>query len=465
MLGDIGGIVVGVAILVAIIAANGFFVAQEFTYMAVDRPTLRARAKKGDRGAQRALRVTGRTSFMLSGAQLGITVTGLMVGYVAGPLVGEPAGELVSAAGIPLAAAIAGATVVTLILATIFQIIFGELFPKNLAIANPTPLSLGLARPTLLYLASFGWLIALFDAASNALLKALRVEPVHDIDSSASAEDLEHIVENSRDSGNIPQELFVLLDRILDFPDQDVEHAMVPRAHTDYLEPDATIAEARILMASAHTRYPIIDDSDNPVGVLHLADVLNCEPEDPRVVTEVMRTPLVVPTVMTLPDALSALLDSQNEMACVIDEYGGFVGIVTIEDLGEELVGEIRDEHDTDPVLVIEELAENSWSVPGSTPLDEVERLLGYEFPEGDSETLGGLLIATQGGLLAAGDTVTVPLVDMASDITDGFGLTRIMAARVVSIDRRIPATVVISVVEENGSSEADDVHTPGGGS
>lgn len=460
MLVDLGTIFLGVVIVVAIIAVNGFFVAQEFTYMAVDRPTLRARAKKGDKGATRALRVTNRTSFMLSGAQLGITVTGLMVGYVAGPLVGEPLGELLSTGGIPLAAAIAGATAVILVLATVFQIIFGELFPKNLAIANPTPLARGLAGPTLIYLTSFGWLIALFDAASNALLRLLKVEPVHDLDSSASAEDLEHIVENSRDSGDIPEELFILLDRILDFPDQDVEHAMVPRSYTDYLEPDATIAEARVMMATAHTRYPIVDDSDNPVGVLHLADVLACEPNDPRVVTEVMRPPLVVPTVMKLPDVLTSLLDTRNEMACVIDEYGGFVGIVTIEDLGEELVGEIRDEHDTEPVAAIQELGANMWSVPGSMPIDEVERLLGYEFSEGDWETLAGLLVGTKGGLLQAGETLPVPLVDMASDITDGSGLTRVMTARVVNLARRIPATVVISVVEvplHNDSTASPD--------
>ena len=462
MLSDIGVIALGVFVLIAIIAANGFFVAQEFTYMAVDRTTLRSRAQNGDRRAIRALRVTNKTSFMLSGAQLGITVTGLMVGYVAGPLVGEPLGSLVSGAGIPVAGAIAGATAGILVLATIVQIIFGELFPKNLAIANATPMSLGLARPTLAYLASFGWLIAFFDAASNALLKLLRIEPIHDLDTSASAVDLEHIVESSRDSGDIPEELFVLLDRILDFPEQDVEHAMVPRSYADYLEPEATISEARVLMAGAHTRYPVIDDDDNPVGVVHLADVLNCSSEDIRPVTAVMRPPLVVPNLMKLPDALTALLDSRNEMACVIDEYGGFAGIVTIEDLGEELVGEIRDEHDTDPVPTITELNDTSWSVPGSMPLDELERLVGHDFADGDWETLSGLLIATKGGLLAAGESVSVPLVDFDSERTDGFTLTRVMNARVISLVRRVPAVVVIEISEqspttpESSTSEAE---------
>jgi CBS domain containing-hemolysin-like protein len=400
---------------------------------------------------------------MLSGAQLGITVTGLMVGYVAGPLVGEPLGTLVSATGVPLAVAIAGATAIILVLATIFQIIFGELFPKNLAIAHSTPLSLRLARPTLVYLATFGWLIALFDAASNALLKLLRVEPVHDLDSSASVEDLEHIVENSRNSGDIPEDLFVLLDRILDFPDQDVEHAMIPRSYADYLETDVTISEVRVLMANAHTRYPVIDREDNPVGVVQLADILMFDPEDSRPVTAVMRPPLVVPTLMKLPDALAALLESRNEMACVIDEYGGFAGIVTIEDLGEELVGEIRDEHDTDPVPTVAELGARSWSVPGSMPLDELERLVGHEFSVGDCETLAGLLIATKGGLVTAGESVTVPLVDIDSELTDGFTLNRVMNARVVSVARRVPAVVVIDILDQGAAHPEAESRATGG--
>jgi CBS domain containing-hemolysin-like protein len=426
---------------------------------------LRSLSAQGDSTATRALRVTNRTSFMLSGAQLGITVTGLMVGYVAGPLVGEPLGELVSGTGITLSTAIAGATVVVLVLATVFQIIFGELFPKNLAIAAPTPLSRALARPTLLYLAAFGWLIGLFDAASNALLKLIRVEPVHDLDSSANADDLEHIVENSRDSGDIPEELFILLDRILDFPDQDVEHAMVPRAYADTLSTDASIAAARELMSKAHTRYPILDEEDNPVGVLHLADVLNCQVDDTRAVSEIMRVPIVVPTVMRLPDVLRALLESRNDMACVIDEYGGFAGIVTIEDLGEELVGEIHDEHDTQPASRILELAENTWRVPGSIPLDELERLIDHDISHGDQETLGGLLIATKGSLLAAGETISVPVNDVVADIAGGEGISREMTARVVSLARRIPAVVIISIVEKDRTNTDQNPTITGGAS
>lgn len=447
MLIELGLISVGLAVIVVIIAMNGYFVAQEFAYMAVDRPTLRSMAEKGNSGAKRALKVTNRTSFMLSGAQLGITITGLMVGYVAEPLVGESLGRLLGTAGVPQAVGITVGTVFALVLAAVVQMIFGELFPKNLAIANATPMSLALARSTLLYLAAFGWLIAIFDKASNALLKLIKVEPVHDLDASANADDLEHMVEDSFDSGDLPQDLFVLLDRILDFPDRDVEHAMVPRSRADFIEPETTIAEARVLMSTSHTRYPVIGESEEPLGVLHLSDVLQCKPNDSSSVTKHMRPPLVVPTVMSLPEVLRSMIDTQNEMALVIDEYGGFAGVLTIEDLGEELLGEINDEHDTDEVDVILQISEDKWQLPGSMPIDELERLMSIDIPEGDWETLAGLLISTKGSLPEAGEVLEIEIEQDPEDITSGEETIQVLRATVGTIDRHIPDDVIVELV------------------
>ncbi|MGK0716504.1 hemolysin family protein [Leucobacter sp. W1153] len=460
-------LVLGLIVIALIVAANGYFVAQEFAYMSVDRSTLRARAEGGDRAARRALKVTDRTSFMLSGAQLGITVTGLLVGYVAEPLVGESLGVLLGGVGVPAATGIAVGTVIALVFATVFQMIFGELFPKNLAIANPTPLARALAQSTLVYLAVFGWLIAIFDRASNALLKLIRVEPVHDLDSSASAQDLEHIVEGSRQSGDLPEDLSMLLDRILDFPNRDVEHAMVSRSQSDFLAPDASIFTARTLMAEAHTRYPVVDQNDDPVGVVHLADVLHCAPDDPRPVVAIMRDPLVIPSLMKLPDALRSMTDSGNELACVIDEYGGFAGVLTLEDLGEELVGEVTDEHDIAHSAAICLLSEARWRVEGSLHIDELERLIGQDLPVGDFETLAGLLIATHGDLLESGAVVRVPLVATGADLAEGLDLSRVLKAEVVEIERHIPSVVIVEVLEEapqHMRSETDTIDSAGKG-
>jgi len=259
-------LLLGVAIILLIIAINGYFVAQEFAYMSVNRNRLASKARDGDAAAERALKVTKQTSFMLSGAQLGITMTGLLVGYVAEPLVGSALGEILGNAGVSQSVSIMVGTVGVLAVATVVQMLFGELYPKNLAIANAEPMARWMARSTLIYLKVFGWLIAFFDKSANLLLRLVRIEPIHDLDSSATAEDLERIVADSRESGDLPLELSILLDRILDFPDQDVEHAMIPRGRVDTVDPNMTVAELRAIMARAHTRYPVLDSAGETPG-------------------------------------------------------------------------------------------------------------------------------------------------------------------------------------------------------
>jgi CBS domain containing-hemolysin-like protein len=450
-------LLLGLVLTALIIAANGYFVAQEFAYMSVDRARLRAAADGGDAGAVRALDVTRRTSFMLSGAQLGITVTGLLVGFVAEPFVGEALGTLLGAGGVPTAVGIAAGTVTALVLAAVVQMIFGELFPKNLAIANPEPLSKALARSTQLYLKLFGWLIAFFDFSSNAVLRLLRVEPVHDLDSSATAEDLEHIIGDSRTSGDLPDELSVLLDRILDFPDRDVEHAMIPRARVGVVSPDTTVAQMWDLMSTGHTRYPVLGEQEEPLGVVHLSDVLLRDTADPQPVSTLMRPALVVPTLMPLPDALERLTGSNNELACVIDEYGGFSGVLTMEDLAEELVGEISDEHDDVDDAGSQVDGEDAWVMDGDLPLDEAERVIGRELPRGDFETLAGLLIAHGGDLPTLGDTLTLELPHEAADMVGGELQPRRLQVEVLEVERHVPSVLRVHLPPAGTPGPTDD--------
>ena len=443
-------LLLGILVILAIIAVNGYFVAQEFAYMAVDRTRLAALAAAGDTSAKRALDVTNRTSFMLSGAQLGITVTGLLVGYVAEPLVGESLGVLLAGTGIPVEATVAVGTGLALVTATIIQMIVGELYPKNLAIANPEPLSLGLARSTLFYMSAFGWLISFFDKSANLLLKLLRVEPIHDLDVSASATDLPHIIADSRESGDLPRELSLMMDRILDFPQRNVEHAMVPRSQVDWVEPDTTLEELRGLMALAHTRYPVIDDDDAPVGVVHLADLLARleSGNGHETVASLMRPAKVLPTLMLLPDALDQLVQTTNQLACVIDEYGGFAGVLTIEDLAMEIVGEITDEHDAEAGDAILSEGDNTWIMEGDVHLDEVRRVIGHDLPRVDVETVAGMLIAELGALPAEGDTVTVDLpIDPAELISDEPVMYR-LEVDVLRIERHVPTEVRVRLVK-----------------
>src|SRR5829696_7734871 len=170
MVSAAAGVLVGLVVVVLITAVTGYFVAQEFAYMAVNRSRLKAVAESGDAAAARALAITRRTSFMLSGAQLGITVTGLLVGYVAEPLIGRGLGVLLGGAGVPIAVAVTFGAVAAIAVSTLVQMLLGELFPKNLAIARPEPVARALAMSTTIYLRLFGWLIWLFDQSSNLLL-------------------------------------------------------------------------------------------------------------------------------------------------------------------------------------------------------------------------------------------------------------------------------------------------------
>jgi CBS domain containing-hemolysin-like protein len=451
---EVLSLLIGVLVVLAITVVTGYFVAQEFAYMAVDRSALAARAAAGSAAAKRALAVTRRTSFMLSGAQLGITVTGLLVGYVAEPLIGESLGGLLGGVGIPTGVSVGIGAVLALLFSTIVQMLFGELFPKNLAIARPEPVARWLAASTTLYLKLFGWLIWVFDQASNLLLRALKIEPVHDVEHAATARDLEHIVEESRERGDLPAELSMLLDRILDFPNRDVEHAMIPRPRVGTVADTDTIGHLRKLMAAGHSRYPVLQSgTGDVVGVVQLADVLTTIEPATAPVTAIARECLVVSTFTSLPDALRQLADTGNQLACVIDEYGGFAGVITLEDLAEELVGEITDEHDAEHPEYVPVEADGIWEMPGDVHVDEIERSLGVDLPRGDYETIAGLVIAAAGTLPEPGATLTVELPPDPGDLVHADDpAARRLHVRVLAVERHVPSRVRLELPDRLGT-------------
>ncbi len=454
-------LIAGIAVVVLITALTGYFVAQEFAYMAVDRTALNVRADAGDSRAATALTITSRTSFMLSGAQLGITVTGLLVGYVAEPMIGASIGTALGGISIPAGVSLAIGAVIALTFSTLVQMLFGELFPKNLAIARAEPTAIALAGSTRVYLAAFGWLIRIFDASSNALLRLFRIEPVHDVEHSASARDLEHIVEESRESGQIPDELSALLDRILDFPEQTVQHAMIPRTKADVISSRETIGQVRELMSTGHSRYPVLaSNGEDVLGVVHLVDVLATDEPDSASVRTVMRPAPLVSTVMSLPEALSVLNESADQLACVVDEYGGFSGVLSLEDLAEEIVGEITDEHDIPQIP--HHFDGVGWVMPGDTPVDEAERALDISLPEGDYETIAGMVIAARGGFPSAGETVMVTLpIDTDDFLDDEHASPRRAAVQILEIERHVPALVRITVGEQDSDTDIDPDSDP----
>jgi CBS domain containing-hemolysin-like protein len=286
----------------------------------------------------------------------------------------------------------------------------------------------------------FGWLIALFDQSSNLLLRALRTEPVHDVEQSATASDLAHIVASSRSAGQLPRDLSTLLDRILDFPTSTAGHAMIPRTRVDTVRAAEPMNSVLTRMSAGHTRYPVVGDStDDLLGVIDLQAVLDAHPRE--IAKTHCRPAVRVPASLPLPDVLTALREADDEMALVIDEYGGFAGIVTVEDIAEELVGEIADEHDTDETEVVRR--QDGWLLPGDMHLDEVQRVLEHRLPNGDYETLAGMLMQHFGRLPAVGDTVEITL---PPDVTADPVRPKVLAATVKTLDRRVPSSVLVAV-------------------
>ena len=427
-------ILVGLLLVILVTAATGYFVAQEFGYVAVDRSRLRQQAEQGDKAAERALKVTERLSFVLSGAQLGITVTALIVGYVAEPFLGEGFAELLGVAGLPSAVSLPLSIVLALLIATVVQMVLGELAPKNFAIARSESLAKALSRSTLIYLTVFGPIIKLFDLAAAKLLRRFGIEPIDELPEGATEEDLEQIIAESRAEGHLDPELSALLDRGLDFRRRTAAEVMVPRVDVHTVQDSDPASRVVELMDTGRSRFPVRAGTgvDEIVGVVGIADVLGVPPADRAEVAvgTLAVTPLFVPSSLRLPAVLDRLRGDHRQLACVVDEYGGFAGIITLEDIAEELVGPIRDEDDL-PEPAPARQQDGSWIVPARWRIDEVIDATGFELPESDEyDTVSGLVMSQLGRVPKVGDEVSLP---SGTDLA------------VLSVDRHVPDSVRLS--------------------
>ena len=426
-------ILVGLLLVILVTAATGFFVAAEFGYVAVDRGRLRRQAENGDRAAARALKVTERLSFVLSGAQLGITVTALIVGYLAEPFLGDGLAELLGVAGVPAAVGLPVSIVFALLVATVVQMVLGELAPKNLAIARAEAVAKALSGATLRYLALFGPVIRLFDLAAGRLLRRIGIEPIEELPEGATEEDLEQIIAESRAEGQLGAEMSELLDRGLDFRRRTAAEVMVPRVDVRTVPADAPAAAVVALLDTGRSRFPVRSgpSPDEIVGVVGIADVLTVAPAARATtpVSAIAEAPLLVPSSLRLPAVLDRLRSGHRQLACVVDEYGGFAGIITLEDIAEELVGPIRDEDDLPEPTPVRE-PDGSWAVPARWRIDEVVDATGLALPEDPSyDTISGLVMSLLGRVPQVGDEVALPYPSEVS-------LT------VLTVDRHVPDSV-----------------------
>ena len=436
-------ILIGLVLIVALTAATGYFVAAEFAYVAVDRAKLKRAADGGDVPARRALRVTERLSFMLSGAQLGITVTALLAGFVAEPYLGRGLADLLGVAGVPRAASTSISVVLALLTATVVQMVLGELGPKNWAIAQPEVLARALARVTLIYLAVAGPLIRMFDAAANRLLRRAGIEPIEELPEGATPEDLERIIAESQTGGLLDADTSQLLQRGLAFRSRTAEEAMIARVDVVTVAANDPADRLVELFDTGHTRFPVIGDSvDDVLGVVGGADLVALPAAERHRTTmaQIAAPPVLVPSTAPLTVVLERLRAEHRQLACVVDEYGGFAGIITLEDIAEELVGQIRDEDDLPEPAPVRQ-PDGSWLVPARWRIDEIARTTGVTLPESDDyDTVSGLVLQRLGRVPRTGDTVDVEVPPSAPE--DPHHTVRI---DVLSVHRHVPATVRVT--------------------
>ncbi|MGH3666336.1 MAG: hemolysin family protein [Egibacteraceae bacterium] len=419
----------GLLAVLALILANGYFVTAEFAYVAARRTKLEELALGGSKRARRALQISGRLSFVLSGAQLGITATSLVVGYIAEPVFGRALSPLLLVLGVPEGAVVGIAFTTGFIVATATQMVLGELGPKNLAIAAPERFALVLSGSTWLYTRLAGPIIRVFDSSSNRLLRAIGIEPAEELDPGVSAEELEFIIHESSREGALGDEKAALLRRTLEFRSLRAQAVMVPRPQVEWLPAEASCAELqRLSLATGHSRFPAVGEGlDDVKGVVQVQDLLpvpvNARKRTP--VRTLLKPALAVPESALLGPLLSDMREAHTQLAVVVDEHGGTAGIITLEDIVEELVGSIQDEYDpAEPA--VQPQADGSYLVPGAWRVDECERDTGITLPDGDYDTVGGLVMAELGRVPDVGDRIVVVGAAMQVEAMDGHAVARV---------------------------------------
>ncbi|MFI1535013.1 hemolysin family protein [Streptomyces anandii] len=402
-----------VAVLLSL--ACGAFVAAEFSLTTVDRGSLERAAERGERGAAGALKAVRNLTFQLSGAQLGITVTNLVVGMLAEPSIAKLLAGPMQALGLSRSTATSVALVLGTALSTVFLMVVGELVPKNWAISSPLAVARRVATPQRWFSAAFRPFITHLNNMANRVVRRLGVEPAEELASARGPQELAALARHSAKAGALEADTAELFVRTLNLADLTAENVMTPRVQVVALEAQATCEDvANATRATGLSRFPVYRGSlDSVIGTAHVKDVLALSAERRiRVrVSEIMREPLLVPESLTV-DRLLDRLSGRRTMAVVIDEYGGTAGVATLEDIVEEVVGEVRDEHDPHETPDLAPAGADTegralYSADGSARIDQLARV-GLRVPEGPYETLAGLVATGLGRIPAAGDVLDV---------------------------------------------------------
>ncbi|MCU1531854.1 MAG: HlyC/CorC family transporter [Arthrobacter sp.] len=426
-----------------LILGTGFFVAVEFSLVALDQATVQRAVDGGDTAAQPLLKCLKSLSTQLSSCQLGITMTTLLTGYVMEPSVGALLHGPLAAAGVPEAAATSVSLVMAMAIATLLSMLIGELVPKNMAIALSFPIGKALARPQLVFTAIFKPAIVVLNGFSNKVLNVFGLEAKEEISGARTPAELASLVRRSAAMGTLDSETANFIARTLKFSSRTAADVMMPRIRVETIDADQPVSDiVEAAKRTGYSRFPVIGDSSDDIrGVVHIKKAI-AVPPDRRAKLEagaIMTGVLRVPETIHLDALLAELREGNLQLAVVLDEYGGTAGIATLEDLVEEIVGEVADEHDkVRPGLL--QSASGDWYFPGLLRPDQLsEQIPGLTVPdEAAYETVGGYVMSELGRIAEVGDTVDVGGGSLSVTRMDGRRIDRIRfsPARVPGGDR-----------------------------
>ncbi|AKK05895.1 CBS domain-containing protein [Corynebacterium mustelae] len=451
-------IVISVASLLGFIlltASTGLFVAVEFALTGLERATIdQDVAERDDKSAHAVKRDYQNLSFVLSGAQLGITITTLATGFLAEPILAKFLIPILEYAGLSATWTTTIALILALIIATFLSMVFGELVPKNIAITDPLNTARFVVGPVHVFNSVFRGFINLLNRSANALVRKIGIEPADELATARSAQELTALVRNSAESGDIDATTARFLDRSLRFGETTAEELMTPRSTIETLSHDDTVLDLIALaIETGHSRFPVVrGDLDETIGVVHYKDAFELPPEKRRttLLSEIARSIPVVPESLDGDAVLNAVRSAGSQVILVADEYGGTAGIITIEDVIEEILGEVYDEHDNADADKDFEPFGTSWAVSGLVRIDELAEKVGYIAPDGPYETLGGLVMSQLGRIPTMDDEVILPESDhpALAEFTSGFS-GRWLAKVSAMEDRRVDKVIITPITEE----------------
>jgi putative hemolysin len=428
-------VAVELLIILVLVALNGVFVAAEIALVSIRRSRVEQLVEEGRRGAHRVRNLTGDPGRFLAVVQIGVTFIGFLAAAFAGVQLSQPfAGVLVSW-GLDANTAGALALITVTIAVSLFTIVFGELVPKTLALAHPEAFAMSLAVPVDLLGRLLHPLVVVLTRATSAIARLLGAEV--STEQQISADELRLIVERGGEQGILEAEEEQMINAVIELGDRRIHEVMVPRVAIAALTANATFEQAIDLVVEVgHSRIPVYHYSiDEIVGILYAKDMLPYLKPDSGphpALRKLLRPPVLVPESMTVDDLLHEFQRRKVHIAIVLDEYGGTAGLVTIEDLLEEIVGEIQDEYDVEEPIV-ERLSEHEARVDGRADVDELLELFDLDLKLEDAEeydTVGGLMYHRIGGVPSPGDTVDVDDLRLTVETTDGRRVGKVLVTR-----------------------------------